>query len=138
MKRLLYTLIFSLGIATASQAQLLISAGADVIKSDFQGVGAKVQMGAELNYFLIRSLSLSAGVDVWTRGGTSAVLGIRYYPINPVFIRMRGLIGTNDLAFGLGYWKGLNKRLRAEIAFDYYVVGSDAALRAGLAYRFGK
>lgn len=136
MKKLcLIGLVLFLG-ATTARGQLLISGGVDVIKSDFNGIGQKVQMGAELNYFVINPLSLSAGVDVWTNGGTSVVLGTRFYPINPVFFRMRGLIGVNDFSFGLGYAQGLTKHLRAEFIFDYYVVGSDAALRAGLGYRF--
>ena len=135
MKKLFFIVCLLVAGSSLSYGQLLISGGADVIKSDFVGVGEKVQMGAEYNYFIAKKFSLSAGLEFWTASPNSVALGIRYYPINPVFIRARGLIGNSDFAVGMGYWVGLSKQLRAEAALDYYVVDRDAALRVGLAYR---
>jgi len=125
-------------MSTAVKAQFLVSGGIDLIKSDFSGIGDKIQLGADLNYFVAKKFAISGGVEFWTAGPTSITVGARYYPIRPVFLRMRGLIGQNDVAFGLGYGLGLTDRIRVELMGDYYLVQSAAALRLGLAYRFGR
>ncbi|HAA15789.1 MAG TPA: hypothetical protein DCE41_30400 [Cytophagales bacterium] len=138
MKKVLYLSLFMVLLSTASKAQFLVTGGIDLIKSDFNGVGQKIQLGTDLNYFVAKKFSVSAGFEFWTAGSPSVTVGARFYPIRPVFIRMRGLIGENDVAFGLGYGLGLTDRIRLEVMGDYYLIDSEAALRVGLAYRFGR
>ncbi|MEL6535253.1 MAG: hypothetical protein AAFQ98_07580 [Bacteroidota bacterium] len=138
MRKALYLTLLLALFSTASKAQFLVTGGIDIIKSDFNGVGQKIQIGTDLNYFVAKKFSISGGFEFWTNGSPSVTVGARFYPIRPVFIRMRGLIGENDVAFGLGYGLGLTERIRLEVMGDYYLIDSEAALRAGLAYRFGR
>ncbi|MGD1893391.1 MAG: hypothetical protein ACFB15_22720 [Cyclobacteriaceae bacterium] len=97
MKCFFCSVIFSTLFAISStQAQYLINFGIDAYKTDNRDpveVVGKAQFGAELNYFLIRQLALTAGVEYWTaQNRLSVIPGMRLYPIDPVFIRFRPLI----------------------------------------------
>src|SRR5438046_680029 len=96
----------SCGIASAqSTNDFLISGGFDFIKTDINKVFDKAQVGLEVNYFLQPKFAVGAGGEFWTRGANSFVLGARYYPKENIFVRVRGLIGGNNLALGAGYSK---------------------------------
>lgn len=141
MKRFFCLVIFSSLFAISStQAQYLINFGIDAYKTDNHDpfeVADKAQFGAELNYFLIRQLALTAGVEYWTRQKRLSVIpGMRLYPIDPVFIRFRPLIsGEVDFAAGVGYARRLTDTWRLEVIGDYYFENNRAALRVGVGYR---
>jgi len=141
MKRLFCSVIFSFLVAIPIvQAQYLINFGIDAYKTDNRDpveVVGKAQFGAELNYFLIRQLALTAGVEYWTaQNRLSVIPGMRLYPIDPVFIRFRPLISREvDYAAGVGYARRLTDTWRLEIMGDYYFERSNAALRVGVGYR---
>lgn len=126
-------LVFS-GFAHGQRSgNLMIGGGLDLIKSDFNEFGGKVQMGFEVNYFIISTFSVSGGAEFWTQGSNSLAIGMRWYPVSNVFFRFRGLIGENDISTGLGFSKPLNKNWRLETTGDYYFVG-DFGVRLGVAY----
>ena len=110
----------------------------DILKYDFAVLGRSIQLGAEFNFFLADEFTISAGYDLWWPN-SNLVLGARYYPGEQIFIRGRGLLGSDDVAVGLGGWFPLGDRLRLELIADYYFLdGGDVALRAGVAYNFGR
>lgn len=95
----------------------------------------KTQLGFEGNYFLISKFAVTGGYEVWSNSPNHVVLGGRFYPINPVFVRFRGLISNNaDVSLGMGYSKGLTNSLRLEIGGDYFANAGDLALRVGLGF----
>ncbi len=127
--------LISFGIATAqSTNDFLISGGFDFIKTDINKVFDKAQVGLEVNYFLQRKFAVGAGGEFWTRGANSFVLGARYYPTENIFVRVRGLIGGNNLALGAGYSKPIHKYWRLEAMGDIYLAHPDFALRGGVSY----
>src|SRR5690348_13226555 len=82
----------------------MIGASMDLVRSDYNELFRKMQFGIEANYFISRKFTATAGVDYWTTGGqTSVVMGARYFPIREAFVRVRGLIGANDVALGGGW-----------------------------------
>lgn len=141
MRRFFYLSLFALLFCSSvSQAQLLFNFGIDAYKTDnrdpFEFVG-KAQFSAEANYFLIRQLALTAGVEYWTAPNRLSVIpGMRLYPIDPVFIRLRPLISSEvDYAFGVGYARRITDEWRIEVMSDYYFERGNAALRVGVGYR---
>src|SRR5689334_7758672 len=122
MKRLILCIIILLTSATAySQIakDWMIGASVDLVKSDYNEIFGKIQAGAEVNYFFSRKFTATAGVEYWTASpGTSAVMGARWYPIRDAFLRVRGLIGANDIAIGGGWAKPLNESWRFEAMGD--------------------
>lgn len=112
---------------------LMLGVALDVLKTDFNAVGDKVQLGVELNYFLVKSFSVTGGYEVWSRDRNSIVVGMRWFPIENGFVRFRGLVGENDLSFGFGWGKPLNRNWRLEAMGDYFTRG-DFAVRGGMAY----
>lgn len=68
--RVLFVSILFVVVSVATHAQsnndLMISGGLDLIKTDFNDVFEKAQLGLEANYFVLRNFSAGAGVDVWT------------------------------------------------------------------------
>jgi hypothetical protein len=137
MKRIFFAALLSLGIFQVSNAQstndFMIGVGFDFLKTDFNAVGDKVQVGAELNYFLQSSFSVTGGFEYWSRDRNSMVIGMRWYPIDNAFLRFRGLLGENDLALGFGWSKTLDRNFRFEAMGDYYTSG-DFAVRAGFGF----
>jgi len=137
MKKNLGILVFLLiAISGYSQSSgsFMVSAGGDVIKTDIINFADKAQMGAELNYFLLRNFTVTGGFEFWTMGNESFILGMRYYPIKNLFMRFRGLIGANQVDLGAGYSYPLNKNWKIEGTGDFYFDSSEFAFRIGVAY----
>lgn len=135
-------LTFALFILTLEAAwcqraqQLMIAVHADLIKSDNDGFFEKMQGGLEGSYYLSRKFAATTAIEWWTGSDIVVVAGARFSPIDEAFIRIRSLIGE-DLSFGGGFAKPLSHRVRIEAMADYYFRGP-LAIRAGLAYGFGK
>ena len=141
MKHVFFSIAFALlFFSQTTQAQYLVSFGVDAYKTDnrdpFEFVD-KAQFGVELNYFLIRQLSLTAGLEYWTAPERVSVIpGMRLYPIDPVFVRFRPLIsGEVDYAAGVGYARKITDEWRVEVMGDHYFERGTAALRVGVGYR---
>lgn len=116
-----------------STHDVMIGGGIDLLKSDNQKLFDKAQAGLEVNYFIVRNFTVSAGAEFWTERVTSFAFGVRCYLGDHWFLRGRGLIGVNDFTLGIGYVNPITKNLRFEATADAYFRG-DAAIRAGLAY----
>ncbi|MEQ8546855.1 MAG: hypothetical protein RIC03_03040 [Cyclobacteriaceae bacterium] len=123
--------VFLVGIFE-SKSQLRIAGGINVLSTPFFENVPKYRLGAEINYFMQSSFALTGGLELIEKDlGASA--GVRYYPINPVFLRMRGILSENtELALGMGYAIKLNKNMRVETMADYFAVNNDFAIRLGL------
>jgi hypothetical protein len=127
-------LLFSSVEAFAQEAgDFLVGLHMDLIKSDYDSYFEKAQVGLEGSYFISRKFAGTGGIEVWTREGASAVIGMRYFPINDAYIRVRGLIGANDLSIGGGWAKPMTEELRFESMADFYFNGT-FCIRAGLAF----
>ncbi|MBD8491043.1 hypothetical protein IFO69_19980 [Echinicola sp. CAU 1574] len=123
--------------AQAQQAEgsYLVSGAFDLARTDAPGVIRRYQIGLEANYFHWYNISFSGGYEFNYNRPNQVTLGGRYYPLEPAFIRMRGLIGKDsDLAFGAGYTLNLSYRVRLEGMVDYYAVSNVAGLRAGISF----
>jgi hypothetical protein len=134
----IYLLTAALGFITiTSYSQIandmMISGGFDLIKTDASGVFEKAQIGTEFNYFLDRKFTATAGFELWTYNKPSFVIGGRWYPIDELFLRARGLIGENDISIGAGWSKPLNDNFRFEAIGDFYFK-IDFSVRAGISY----
>lgn len=138
MRKILILTILLIGCNLAvAQAQYLFSVHADAYKTDnrdpFEFVD-KAQLGIEFNYFLYEQFSITTGVELWTNS-TRFVPGFRFYPINPLFLRFRPLLGREvDYAFGAGYSRKITDNFRLEGMADYYFERSNLAIRIGIAY----
>ena len=125
-----------LAIPCAAQiaGDFLLAAHADLIKSDNDGYFEKIQVAAEVNYFMSRKLTATVGGEFWTfKESTSLVMGARWYPIQEAFVRARGLIGANEISVGGGWAKPLNQNWNFEAIGDVYS-GGQIAIRAGFSY----
>src|SRR3954471_1266947 len=129
-----FAMLLSGFTSAQSTNDFLISGAFDLIKTDINKAFDKVQVGLEVNYFLQRKFAVGAGGEFWTRGANSFVLGARYYPTENIFVRMRGLIGANDLAIGAGYSKPIHKYWRLEAMGDIYLAHPNFAIRGGVSY----
>lgn len=140
MKTLILLAFVLLGFSPLTQAQYLLNFGIDTYKTDnrnpFEFVD-KAQFGVELNYFILRQLALTAGLEYWTADERVSVIpGMRLYPIDPVFLRFRPMIsGEVDYAAGVGYARRITDEWRIEVIGDYYFERGNAALRLGVGYR---
>lgn len=137
MKKPVLAIVFcSLIICTHAQSthDVLVSGGFDLIKTDFNRFIDKAQLGIEGNYFITRNFSAGTGVEFWTGDVTSFVLGARWYPADHAFVRLRGLIGTNDAAVGAGWAKPIHENWRFEAIGDFYFKETEFAVRAGVSY----
>jgi hypothetical protein len=145
MNKCLATFILSICVsflATHVNAQttgnIMLGWGMDIIKSDINGVFGKVQTGAELNYFVNRSIGLTGGVEIWSTN-SYALLGIRWYPDRKIITRFRALVGQDtEFAIGAGYAHVLSANWRLEGLADYYLDSGELGLRIGIAYIFRK
>ncbi len=116
-----------------SKAQWRIAGGIDFLSTPFFENVPKYRFGIEANYFANNKLALTGGLEFIEKNMAGSA-GFRYYPIHPVFIRMRGILKENsDLAIGMGYSIGLNRNWRLETMGDYFAVSSGFAMRIGLA-----
>ena len=125
--------------ALPAHAQYLFNFGLDLYKTDNRKPVKfvnKAQFSVEANYFLIRQLSLTLGVEAQTSDGIFFIPGARFYPVDPFFLRFRPLLGKDvDYAVGFGYGRQLTGPWRLEVMTDYYVENSDLALRVGVGYK---
>ncbi|HSI76191.1 MAG TPA: hypothetical protein VK957_09855, partial [Lunatimonas sp.] len=117
-----------------SEGSVLFSGASDIVRTDVPGVIRRYQLGLEGNYFYRHNLSVSGGYE-FNYGQTNHVsLGGRYYPLEPLFVRARGLIGSNlDFALGAGYTHNISYRVRLEGMSDYYMVSNVVGFRIGVA-----
>jgi hypothetical protein len=137
MKKTLLALLavfIAMGAYSQIAKDFMIEANTDLIKSDNDGYFEKAQTGVAVNYFLSRKFTATGGMEYWTDGNDlSIVMGARWYPVPDAFIRVRGLIGANDIAVGGGWAKPLNEDWRFEALADVYAEGH-IAIRAGFSY----
>lgn len=112
----------------------MIGGSLDLIKTDYSSFFDKAQIGLEANYFVVRHFAASGGVELWTRQKSSFMMGMRWYPADHVFVRVRGLIGANDVALGGGWVKPINDTWRFEAIGDFYIADTEFAIRAGISY----
>ncbi len=130
---LMLLLYFNEAKAQQAETSILVSGAADLVRTDVPGVIRRHQIGAEVNYFYLYNLSFSGGYEFNHPRANQVSVGGRFYPMEPVFIRLRGLIGSqSDLALGIGYTHNITYRIRLEGMVDYYAVTQVAGLRAGL------
>lgn len=122
------------GAFAQSTKSFVISIGADVVKTDIRNFADKAQAGAELNYYLRRNFTITAGFEYWSSGRESAVLGMRYYPHRNIFARFRGLIGANQVDLGAGYSYPLNEHFKLDAMGDFYFDSAEFAFRFGVSY----
>ena len=132
---ILICLLFTAGYGQQAAGSYLLSGGIDLARTDAPGVIRRYQAAAELNYFYLHSLSFTGGYEFNYNRSNHVTLGSRFYPIEPVFIRARGLLGKNsDFALGAGYSHNLSYRFRLEGMVDYYAVSNVAGLRVGIGF----
>lgn len=112
----------------------------DVYKTNFVDPFQKLQAGVEAGYQMNDKVKFTGGLEFWTREPTPlVVVGNRYYPFGPTFIRYRALIGrSTDVALGLGHNIKIGKSLMLEAASDYYLDAREIAFRLGLGYHWQK
>lgn len=120
-------------LAQQAESSILVSGALDLAKSDIPGVIRRYQIGTEVNYFYLYNLSFSGGYEFNYARPNQVSLGGRFYPWEPLFLRVRGLIGSeSDLSLGAGYTHNLTYRLRLEGMVDYYAITRVVGLRAGI------
>jgi hypothetical protein len=136
-KKILLTLAGMLMVITSSIAQIaedfMIGGHFDLVKTDYVDILQKVQIGAEVNYFATRTITVTAGLEYWSTEGMSFLVGGRWYPKENAFVRLRGLVGANDLSIGAGWAKPINENIRFEAIGDIYFK-LDFAIRIGFVY----
>jgi hypothetical protein len=125
---------FSLPSFAQSNNDIMVSGSLDLIKTDYSSFLDKGQIGLEGNYFVVRHFAASGGVELWTKQNSSFMLGMRWYPHDHVFVRLRGLIGANDVSIGGGWVKPINDSWNFEAIGDFYVTDTEFAIRAGVSY----
>ncbi|MDN5216238.1 hypothetical protein QQ020_29490 [Fulvivirgaceae bacterium BMA12] len=139
--RKLFLLTAFLVISQLTQAQskgsFLLGVGMDLYRTDNTGFAERSQVGLEGNYFFSSQFSGTVGFDFWSGRQTFFVLGGRFYPVDPVFIKLKGLIGDNsDVALGMGYQRGIGGNFNFEGGMDFYFDPGDLGIRLGLSYLF--
>ncbi|HEY9049667.1 MAG TPA: hypothetical protein VIN08_27405 [Ohtaekwangia sp.] len=136
-KRFLFLPLFSfLSVSSFGQIahDFLVGGGLDLIKTDNRSIASKAQIAMEGNYFLTRTITASGGLEIWTDDKVSVALGGRWFPVEEAFVRIRGLIGENDLSIGGGWTRPIiNEHWKFETMGDFYFRG-DFSIRAGVMY----
>jgi hypothetical protein len=136
-KLLLLSTLLALATFGCAQSKndLLIGLQTDLIKTGNSGYFQRFQSGLEGNYFFHQHFTMTGGLEYWTQTRElSVVTGLRWYPADEAFIRVRGLLGANDFSFGGGWSKPLRENLRFEAMSDFYFAGN-ITIRAGFTYR---
>lgn len=135
MKKALLILLLLISNLCFSQEKkdFLVGGSFDLTKTDNDGFARKAQIALEGNYFFTPKLAATGGFEIWTGDGVSIVAGVRWYPAEHFFTRIRGLAGENDLSIGAGWNKPLSEEWRFEAMGDFYAEG-EFAIRAGLMY----
>lgn len=134
LSTLLIIFVFVLPTFAQSNNDIMIGGSLDLIKTDYSNFLDKAQIGLEANYFVVRHFAASGGVELWTNQKSSFMMGMRWYPVDHVFVRARGLIGANDVSLGGGWVKPINDTWRFEAIGDFYIADTEFAIRAGLSY----
>lgn len=135
---LLTLLVFAGSVFSQDAGSVVVSTQMDLIKSDYDILFNRVQIGFEGNYFINEKVTGTAGAEMWSSGGMSGVIGGRWYPRPEAFIRLRGLLGgINDLSIGGGFTKPVSEIIRIEAMTDFYFAGA-FSIRAGVAYTLPK
>ncbi len=137
MKKFLFTLcatfIFQIAICQIAQ-DVLVGANLDLIKSNNSGYFERIQFGVEGNYFLSTKFTGSLGLEYWSEGSdVSLAIGGRWYPNADAFVRIRGLVGVDQISVGGGWAKPLNEDWKFEAIGEVFT-GGNIAIRAGLIY----
>jgi hypothetical protein len=135
-KLLLIGFVACLSLTSCAQIakDFSFSLHADLVKSDNSTFFDKAQASGEANYFISRKFTATAGAEYWTSGRQlSFVMGTRWFPIPNAFVRVRGLIGANEISIGGGWAKPMRENWRFEALADFYTSG-DIAIRAGFTY----
>lgn len=131
---------FFISIATVSgqsKGSFLLSAGLDLYKTDNSGFAEKTQTTIEGNYFFSPKFTGTLGAEFWSSRRTFFVIGTRFYPVDPIFIKFRALIGNDtDASLGMGYQRNLSGNFSLEGGMDYYFDPGELGIRVGLAYLF--
>jgi hypothetical protein len=139
MKKLLLvicTLFSTLSSFSQIAKDFMVGGAVDLIKSDQHGYFERVQGGVEVNYYFSRKFAGTTGVEYWTEGSEfSFVVGGRWFPVPEAFVRLRGLVGANDISVGGGWAKPFKEDWRFEAMGDIYAEGH-ITIRAGVAYIF--
>ena len=140
IRRLIFLIAFCC-ISQLAQAQgkgnFLLGVGMDLYRTDNSGFAERSQIGLEGNYFFASKFSGTVGLDFWSSRETFFVLGARFYPIDPVFIKMKGLIGDDsDVTLGMGYQRGIGGNFNFEGGMDFYFDPGELGIRLGLSYLF--
>ncbi|MEX2593389.1 MAG: hypothetical protein WD426_11490 [Anditalea sp.] len=132
---LLFCLSRTESFGQQAAGSFLVSGAMDLAKTDAPGLIRRFQLGSELNYFYLHSLSFSGGYEFNYNRPNHVTLGSRFYPLEPVFIRFRGLVGNkSDIAVGAGYTYNISYRFRLEGMVDYYAISQVAGLRVGIGF----
>jgi hypothetical protein len=105
----------------------------DLVKTDNINPFQKAQFGVEFHYFALSTITANAGLEIWRDDEFSFTIGARWYPANHAFVRMKALIGENDLVVGGGWITPLSKNFYFEATGDFYFK-VDFAIRAGFVY----
>jgi hypothetical protein len=132
-------LFFAFSVAGFGQQKgdLYLGVNMDLIKSDYEGYFNKGQVSLEGNYFLSPKFTATAGIEAWSKGKSSGVIGARWYPAHEAYIRARALAGANLISIGGGWLKPMGEDLQFEAMTDFYSNGY-FSIRAGFAYFINK
>jgi hypothetical protein len=130
---LLFLAFCSKVIFAQETGDVMVGVNMDLIKSGYEGYFNRAQVSLEGNYFLSPKFSGTGGIEAWTRGKSSAVVGARWYPAKEAYVRARGLIGANLLSIGGGWLKPMTEDLQFEAMTDLYSNGY-FSIRVGFAY----
>lgn len=144
MKNVLFLLFLlivassSCAIAQTSSGRVLLSGGLDAYRTDHKGAFEKYQIGLEANVFVSSRVALTFGYEHRTHQVDAIALGYRAYVLEPLFVRVKPLIATNDhrntdLNIGIGYNHYLGGSVSIEFTGDYYFRNRLAGLRIAIA-----
>ena len=78
-----YIFLFALLVSASSvfsqeAGSVVVSTQMDLIKSDYDILFNRVQIGFEGNYFLSEKITGTAGVEMWTSGGMSGLCVLQF------------------------------------------------------------
>jgi hypothetical protein len=130
----LYVLVFSAN--GQDEKKWNIGVYADLTKLNNPGFLEHLQAAAEVNYQLIKPLSITTGFEIWVPAqGPGVVAGVRYYPYKNIFLRLRRIFFIDSNAIGAGWKKPLGKNNNFEAMADYYSQKT-FAVRIGMSRSF--
>ena len=135
MRSILFTLMLAVSLSSFGQNahDSMVLLQTDLVKTDNLNLFRKAQLGGEYHYFATSTITANAGFEVWTDDELSFSIGARWYPAEYAFVRIKGLIGENDVVVGGGWVIPLNNTFRFEASGDFYFK-VDFAIRVGIAY----